>query len=63
MAITLVHQYSRGKLVYLTGGAYEFHYYDGRVLIHTCNRRSKSNDVKAKHKLREYYEKKGWIVC
>ena len=53
MAITLVHQYSRGKLVYLTGGAYEFHYYDGRVLIHTCNRRSKSNDMKAKHKLRE----------
>ena len=61
MAITLVHQYSRGKLVYLTGGAYEFHYYDGNVLIHTCTRRTKKQDIIAKEKLMKYYRKKGWI--
>ena len=61
MAITLVHQYSRGKLVYLTGGAYEFHYYDGNVLIHTCTKRTRKQDLIAKQKLMVYYNKKGWI--
>ena len=61
MARTLVHQYSRGKLVYLTGGAYEFHYYDGNVLIHTCTKRTRKQDLIAKQKLMEYYNKKGWI--
>ena len=51
--ITTVQQYLRGKLVYLTGGAYEFHYYNGNVLIHTCTKRTRKQDLIAKQKLME----------
>ena len=62
MAIRLVYQFPfGGKLVYLTGGAYELHMKTGNVLIHKCTRKSKSNDKIAYDKAREYLSREVFI--
>lgn len=55
MAITTIKHYPFGaKLIYLTGGAYELLLRDGRVLVHKCSRKSKSNDTLAIEKANQY---------